>query len=65
MKHVAIGDFLTTAQIEEAQKLKEAKLICEKIIKPNIGEINRKLGQENDLMYLAYMLEYAIRRVNG
>lgn len=69
-KHITVADFLTEDQIKLAQKLYRqsktrsttfAKIICEQITAPNILEINRKLGQENDAMYLAYLVEYALR----
>jgi hypothetical protein len=59
-KRIAITDFLTEREIRRAQELKDARRICEEIIKPSIGRINRALGQENDPMYLAYMVEYVI-----
>jgi hypothetical protein len=64
MKKVAIGDFLTEAQIKRACELKKAKDICDEIIRPNIALINAKLGQENDPMYLSYMVEYVVSLLN-
>lgn len=61
-KKVTIGQFLTNEQIIEAFKLKKASPICEQVIKPNLKEINEKLGQDNDPMYLAYMIEYLINK---
>lgn len=63
-KTVLITDFLTERQIQRALKLRTAKPICEEIIKPNIDNINRLLGQENDPMYLAYVVEYVISLSN-
>jgi hypothetical protein len=63
MKQAAIADFLTEAEIRKAIKLKTAKPICEQIIKPNLERINKALGQENDAMYLAYAVEYAMGQV--
>jgi len=60
MKKVTINQFLNKEQIEKAKNLKKAKDICAEIIEPNISDINAALGQENDPMYLAYMVEYAI-----
>lgn len=60
MRHVTLPDFLTKEQIEKAYQLKNAKEICQKVIKPNIKAINKKLGQENEPMYLAYACEYVI-----
>jgi hypothetical protein len=59
MRRVQLKEFLTNEQIELAMRLRKADAICEEIIKPNLLEINRKLGQENHPMYLAYACEYA------
>lgn len=59
-KMVRITDFLTEREIVLAQKLKDARKICEQIVKPSINRINQKLGQENDPMYISYMIEYVI-----
>lgn len=66
MKQITLPDFLTKEQIEKAHELYVAKAgtpgfaqaVKEILIEPNIEEINRKLGQENDPMYLAYAVEY-------
>lgn len=60
LRRVQLSDFLTATQITAASKLSTAKRICEQVIVPNLAEINRKLGQENDPMYLAYMCEYVL-----
>ena len=60
MKRVTLLDFLTHEELEEARKLQVAREIRNKIIDPNIERINRALGQKNDPMYLAYMVEYVI-----
>jgi hypothetical protein len=60
MKKVTLLDFLTPAEIEEARKLKSASEIKRRIIDPNLRRINAALGQQNDAMYLAYMVEYAL-----
>jgi hypothetical protein len=65
-KSVSIPDFLTPDQIEAAQALYKkfkntgrfATECAKQIIEPNMKEINRKLGQENDPKYLAYACEY-------
>jgi hypothetical protein len=59
---VTIGEFLTEAQIEKCIELQKAPAICEQVIKPNLEEIDRKLGQKNDPMYLAFSVEYLINR---
>lgn len=65
MKHMNLTDFLTEAQIQEAWELYRkaepgtfATKCAEKIIQPNMAEINKKLGQDNDARYLAYACEY-------
>ncbi len=60
MKTVAIGEFLSSAQIKKCIKLKKAKDICEQVIKPDIEQINKKLGQENEPMYLAFLIEHVL-----
>lgn len=60
MQTVKITDILTDEQIHRAVELGRAQEICSEIIKPNIEEINLKIGQQNDPMYLAYMVEYAL-----
>ena len=62
---VMLKDFLTDDEIKQAQQLKKAKDICRVIIQPNIARINTQLGQENDEMYLAYMVEYVVSIVNS
>lgn len=65
-KTITLPDFLTEDQIEQALALykkhkgtgRVAREIASQIIQPNIYEINRKLGQENDAHYLAYCCEY-------
>lgn len=55
-----IIDFLTEEQIQQCARIGNATDICEQVIAPNIEEINRKLGQENNPKYLAYAVEYAL-----
>lgn len=67
MKTVAVTDFLTDEQIVHATRLwregiMPARRICELIIKPNMAEINRKTGQENDPMFLAYAVEHVLNQ---
>lgn len=61
-KTVALPDFLTEAQLSRAQQCQSAKEIAEKVIEPNLAEINRKLAQENDAMYLAHACEMVFRQ---
>lgn len=63
MKEVTLGDILTEKELKRAMKLRKAKDICKEIIEPKLPEINKKLGQENDAMYLAYFVEYAVTQL--
>jgi len=71
MKRVTLTSFLTDAQIENALRLWHrphmARLFhsdCRReIIEPNLAEINRKLGQENDPEYLAYVIEFVFHHL--
>ena len=64
---LTIGDILTPAEIKKVRALYDKKGIagfanecCDKIIKPNIERINKKIGQECDPKFLAYAVEYAL-----
>lgn len=70
-KFVTLDYFLTSKQIDKCLSLwiarnstttPYAKMVCEKVIAPNIKAINKKLGQENDPMYLVYAIEYVMMR---
>lgn len=74
MKQMTLKDFLTereiqyciylsTASNDRTRGVPLARLICEEVIKPSINRINRTLGQQNDPMYLAYAVEYAITQL--
>jgi len=65
MRTITIDQFLNEEQIKEAVDLKKAKDICKKIIEPNLAAINKKLGQENDAMYLSYAVEHVINTAGG
>lgn len=61
-RQVTLADFLDGQQIMDALNIwrrseRPAQEIADKVIRPNIGKINLKLGQENDPLYLAYMCE--------
>jgi hypothetical protein len=63
MKQATLPDFLTDAQIELCAELyPNREAIRDRVILPNMAEINRKLGQENDANYLSYAVMYVIRR---
>jgi hypothetical protein len=65
---VVLKDFLTDSEILECIRLREqhgsdaTRLIAERIIAPNLERIDRSTGQDNDAMYLAYAVEYALMR---
>jgi hypothetical protein len=67
-KMVAVTDFLTRAQIAKARKIiahnnpPHAELL-KQIVLPNMAQIDRKLGQENDPDYIAYAIEYAVSAI--
>lgn len=73
MKLISIGDFLSERQIAVVVEMWEHKVssrqfhtdVVAKVIAPNLTEINRKLGQENDPNYLAYALEYVLTQAGG
>lgn len=69
MKTITVKDFLTDKQIKQAiaiyklhrdDGMLHGRLIA--LIEPLMPEINRKLGQENDVNYLAYAVEYALSK---
>lgn len=69
VKTVAIGDMLSESQVKRAITLYEqhfpkdgsfVEVLVREIIEPGLDEINRKLGQENNPHYLAYMVHHAL-----
>lgn len=69
MKQIKIQDFLTEQQIQSCAKLyPNVDAIEHDVIAPNMQEINRKIGQENDSRYIAYAVHFAFglasRRMN-
>lgn len=71
MRMLTINEFLTDDEIEQAIQLyktlvgtgKFASTLASTVIRPNIERINKVTGQENEPMYLAYMVEYVIGEV--
>lgn len=69
-KKVAIADFLTREEIEQAWKLYKkwngsgqfAREVDETIITPHIDRIDAALGRANDPRFLAYLVEYTFLR---
>jgi hypothetical protein len=68
VRTVTLSQFLTGAEIQRAVDMWNSGTrcsdythdVCEEIIRPNIDRINRALGQENDPMYLAYLVTYVV-----
>ncbi len=61
VRQITLLDFLTPAQVEECVLLYPShRAIHDKVIAPNMVEINRKLGQENDPNYLAYLVVFVL-----
>lgn len=67
MKTMKVADFLTDHQIEQCLALarehgvtKCHEPIREEVIRPNLAEINKKLGQKNHPGYLAYMIQHCL-----
>lgn len=59
-KSIKLGSVFTEKQLADAIEQGTAANICEKVVRPNIEEINKKIGQQCDPMYISYMLEYAL-----
>jgi hypothetical protein len=67
MKTITLPDFLTPAQINEAVQLFDrygaddaVSMIVTRVIEPNMAAIDKKLGQENNARYLAYLVVHVI-----
>ena len=56
-----ISDFLTKTQVNQAIKIgANHKRLLNEIVLPNVAQINKRLGQENNPGFIAYVLEYAL-----
>lgn len=61
MKTVAIKDFMTNDMMALAVRIgPDVRRLEAEVIRPNMAEIDRKLGQENDPTFMAYMLVWAM-----
>jgi len=58
---ITLFDFLTEDEIQKAANLQDRLAVRDQIISPNMGRINKTLGQENDPNYLSYCVEYIMR----
>ncbi len=64
MKTVKLGDFMTEKMMAQAIKIgPDVARIEKEVIRPNMAEINRKLGQENDPTFVAYMVVWAMGKL--
>ena len=60
-RSVRIEEFVTDEMFEQIKAIgPDAARIATEVMEPNMAEINRKLGQENDAHYLAYAVVYAM-----
>jgi hypothetical protein len=66
MKTFQLQDIFTDEQIQEALDMFKvtptgfAKKFAKEYVEPRIDEINKKLGQENDPVYIAYCMELSL-----
>lgn len=73
MKEFTITDLLTDQEIKRARQMyrrfkdtgRFAAEVSKQLIEPNMERINRRLGQENDPMFLAYAVEYILSQAGG
>ena len=63
-KTITLDEILTQKELDRAIEIYHeclpgtfAKVIADELIEPKIEEINKKTGQENDPMFLAYAVE--------
>lgn len=58
---IRITDMLTDEQVQQCIALyPNRERIRDEVVKPNMAEIDRKLGQENDPDYLSYAIMYVL-----
>jgi hypothetical protein len=63
---IEIGEFVTEAMFDQIRRIgPDVTRIAKEVIEPNMDEINRKLGQENDAHYLAYAVVHAVHQTNS
>jgi hypothetical protein len=69
MRKIGLSDFLTVEEVVKAIKMyrdaKEgtfARKCAKEIITPVLPRINKMLGQKNNALYLAYMVEYVFNQ---
>lgn len=60
-RRTMIGKFVTDEMLAQIKVIgPDAARIAAEVMEPNMAEVNRKLGQENDAHYLAYAVVYAM-----
>lgn len=71
MKFIELREILSEEEIRAAFRIYKsdpsgmgARKIAKEIIEPKIEEINARLGQDNDPLYLAYACEYAFTQTD-
>jgi len=61
MKTIRLSDMLTDEQIQQCAALyPNRERIRDEVVKPNMAELDRRLGQENDPDYLSYTIVYVL-----
>lgn len=67
IKRITMYDILTQEQIKQARDIYREmsqygcqQRLHDEIVVPNLAHINKKLGQENDPMFLSYLLQYSL-----
>ncbi len=64
-KMVRIGDFVTDSMMQQIRAIgPDARRLEAEVVRPNMAEIDRKLGQKNDPTFIAYMLVFAINEAS-
>ena len=64
VRTIRLGDMLTDEQVQRCCALYPSReRIRDEIVKPNMADIDRRLGQENDADYLSYAIVYVLREV--
>jgi hypothetical protein len=68
-RKISIAEFLKNDEVQRAAQLYKvaepgtfARRCAAEIIEPQMARINATLGQENDALYLAYMVEYTLMK---
>lgn len=59
-KTFSLGDLFTEEDIKKCAKLKKAALIKDQVVIHKMDHINQVTGQENDPMFISYLLEHVV-----